>query len=59
MTIKRIIQGRIWSEKHKKLLLDDYIQKMWLWVDFTNIDEKTVMLCSTRVLTAIWNNQNN
>lgn len=56
MTIKRIIQGRIWSENHKKLLLDDYIQLIWLWVDFTNIDEKTFILCSTRVLTAIWNN---
>lgn len=59
MTTKRIIQGRIWSENHKKLLLDDYIQLMWLWVDFTNIDEKTIMLFSTRVLTAIWNGQNN
>ena len=58
MTIKRIIQSRMWSKAHKKLLLDDYIQLMWLWVDFTNIDEKTFMLCSTRVLTAIWNNKN-
>ena len=56
MTVKRIVQGWMWSNKHKKLLLDEYIQLMWLWVDFTNIDEKTFMLCSTRVLTAIWNN---
>ena len=49
----------MWSEDHKKLLLDDYIQLMWLWVDFTNIDEKTIMLFSTRVLTAIWNGKNN
>ena len=56
MTIKRIIQGRMWSKNHKKLLLDDYIQSVWLWVDFTNIDEKTVKLCSTRVMTAVWNN---
>ena len=55
MTIKRIIQGRMWSENHKKLLLDDHIQSVWLWVDFTNIDEKTVKLCSTRVMTAVWN----
>ena len=57
--IKRILNWRMGSENHKKLLLDDYIQLMWLWVDFNNIDEKTFMLCSTRVLTVIWNNQNN
>ena len=59
MTIKRIVYSRMGSKNHKQLLLDDYIQKMWVWVDFTNIDEKTFMLCSTRVFTAIWNNQNN
>ena len=58
MTIKRIVYSRMGSKNHKQLLLDDYIQKMWLWVDFTNIDWKTCMLCSTRVFTAIWNNQN-
>ena len=56
MTIKRIIYSRMNSKGHKELLLDDYIQKMWLWIDFTSINEKTTMLCSTRVFTAIWNN---
>ena len=56
MTTNKALDALKNSEDHNKLLLEDSIETIWLWIVRK---EKWWKLYSTRVMTAIWNNQNN
>ena len=56
MTIKKALDSLKESEDHDKLLQEESIESIWLWIVR---EEKWWVLYSTRVMTAIWNNPNN
>ncbi len=56
MTIKKAFDALKNSKDHNKLLLEESIENIWLWIVRK---EKWWVLYSTRVMTAIWSNQNN
>lgn len=56
MTTKKALDSLKESEDHDKLLQEESIESIWLWIIR---EEKWWVLYSTRVMTAIWNNPNN